>query len=46
MTIDTLHPASNTGITAMIDVAELIAFITLLESKHIDIEYALVGGAA
>lgn len=44
MTIDTLHPASNTGIAAMIETAQLIVFITLLESK--DIEYALVGGAA
>ena len=44
MTIDTLHPASNTGITAMIETAQLIAFITLLESRNID--YALVGGAA
>ncbi len=44
MTINTLHPASNTGITAMIDTAQLIAFIALLESR--DIEYALVGGAA
>lgn len=44
MLIDTLHPASNTGITAMIDTTLLISFITLLESKGI--EYALVGGAA
>lgn len=44
MTIDTLHPASNTGITAMIDTAQLISFITLLDAKGI--EYALVGGAA
>jgi len=42
--IYTLHPASNTGITAMINTAQLVAFITLLESM--DIEYALVGGAA
>ncbi len=43
-TIDTLHPASNTGITAMVDTAQLISFITLLDAKGI--EYALVGGAA
>ena len=42
--IDTLHPASNTGIAAMIDTDQLITFITLLEAKGI--EYALVGGAA
>lgn len=42
--IDTLHPASNTGIAAMIDTDQLITFITLLEVKGI--EYALVGGAA
>ena len=44
MIIDTLHPASNTGITAMIDTAQLISFIALLDAKGI--EYALVGGAA
>jgi hypothetical protein len=42
--IDTLHPASNTGIAAMINTVQLVTFITLLESKGI--EYALVGGAA
>jgi hypothetical protein len=42
--IDTLHPPSNTGTAAMIDTAQLITFITLLEAKGI--EYALVGGAA
>lgn len=42
--IDTLHPVSNTGVTAMINAAQLVAFVTLLESM--DIEYALVGGAA
>ncbi len=42
--IDTLHPASNTGMAAMINTAQLVTFVTLLESKGI--EYALVGGAA
>lgn len=42
--IDTLHPASNTGIAAMVNTVQLVTFITLLESKGI--EYALVGGAA
>lgn len=44
MVINTLHPASNTGITAMIDTAQLMSFIRLLEARGI--EYALVGGAA
>ena len=44
MIINTLHPTSNTGITAMINTAQLVSFIELLESKNI--EYALVGGAA
>ena len=44
MVINTFHPASNTGITAMIDTAQLVSFIMLLEAKGI--EYALVGGAA
>ena len=44
MMIDTLHPVSNTGISAMINTAQLVSFIELLESKNI--EYALVGGAA
>ena len=44
MMINTLHPVSNTGISAMINTAQLVSFIELLESKNI--EYALVGGAA
>jgi hypothetical protein len=44
MTINTIHPASNTGMSAMINTAQLISFIMLLEAKGI--EYALVGGAA
>lgn len=38
-----LHPASNTGITAMIDTHQLIAFTKLLEAKNM--AYMLVGGA-
>ena len=44
MTINTRHPPSNTGIAAMINTAQLVSFIQLLENKNI--KYALVGGAA